>query len=160
MSLEANKALVRSYFEDAARDPQVCEQIFAPVIHWHALNHTRTPDFDSTPADEQSTYAWLKKTWGDWTITLDELIAEGDRVMARWTFHGTHQGEYQGLPATGRTVVYAGFNIFRIQDSRIAEIWDLFDRLWLWQQLGALPTVEEFVARARAAGAADQFDAE
>jgi hypothetical protein len=66
-----------------------------------------------------------------------------------WTFHGTHQGEYFGVPATGRPVTYSGLNIFRIADGRIAEIRDLYDRLWLWQQLGVLPETAEFLKKAK-----------
>jgi predicted ester cyclase len=68
--------------------------------------------------------------------------------MVRWTFHGTHKGEFSGLSPTNRPVTYSGFNIFRIAEGRIAEIWDIFDRLWMWQQLGVLPEIKEAIARA------------
>jgi len=93
----------------------------------------------------------LKATWGDWRVEVDEVIAEGDRVMLRWTFHGTQQGEYLGYPATGRQVSHTGINIFRIENGKIAEMWDLYDRLWLWQQLGAIPETRELIASARKA---------
>ena len=77
------------------------------------------------------------------------MIAEGDRVVARWTFRGIHQGEMFGLPPTGKEVSYSGINIFRIVDGKLAEGWDIFDRLWLWQQLDVLPDTSEFLAAAR-----------
>jgi len=58
-------------------------------------------------------------------MTVDETIAEGDRVMVRWTFHGTHLGEFHSLPPTGKPVAYSGINIFRVADGKIAEIWDI-----------------------------------
>jgi len=80
-------------------------------------------------------------------MTVDEMIAEGDRVMVRWTFHGTQVGKYAGLSPTNRQVVYSGINIFRIENDKIAEIWDISDRLWLWQQLGVLPEIKEAIEK-------------
>ena len=71
--------------------------------------------------------------------------------MVRWTCGGTQQGECFGVPATNRHVTYSGINIFRIADGRIAEVRDIFDRLWLWQQLGVLPETAGFTATAREA---------
>ncbi len=151
MSIEENKALVRRYFEDAPHNPDVCDQIFAPVFRFHTLQHVDNPDGESNPASERATYEWLNKTWGNWHATIDEMIAEGDRVMMRFTFHGVQQGEYGGVPPTYRPVSFAGINIFRIEDGKIAELWDLIDRLWVWQQLGVLPELREAVAKAREA---------
>ena len=79
------------------------------------------------------------------------MIAEGDRVMVRWTFFGTQQGEYSGLPPTHKHAAYSGINIFRIENGKIAEVWDISDRLWLWQQLGVLPELNEAIMRTKEA---------
>jgi ketosteroid isomerase-like protein len=150
--IEGNKNLVRRYFEKAPHDPSVCDEIFAPKFLFHTIQHASiTPQtVESDPQSEKDAYAWLISVWSpDWYMTVDEMIAEGDRVMVRWTFHGTQVGEYAGLSPTNRQVVYSGINIFRIQDDRIAEIWDISDRLWLWQQLGVLPEIKEAIATAR-----------
>ncbi len=152
MSLEENKKLVRRYFEDAPRHPEICDEIFAPVFHFHALQHAEHPDGQSDPEGEKATYAYLAATWGDWSASIDELIAEGDRVMMRFTFHGVQVGEYNGLAPTRRPVSFAGINIFRIEDGRIAEMWDLVDRLWIWQQLGVVPDSKELVKKPAAVG--------
>jgi predicted ester cyclase len=154
MSVEDNKALVRRYFEDAPNDPDVCDEIFAPSFRFHTLQHASiTPQVvDSNPQSEKAAYEWLQSVWSpEWRMTIDEMMGEGDRVMVRWTFQGTHQGEFSGLPPTYRPVTYAGINIFRIAEGKIAEVWDIFDRLWLWQQLGVLPDIQEAIARAREA---------
>ena len=150
MSIEENKALVRRYFEDASHHPDACDEIFAPSFRFHAIQHASvTPQVvESNPESEKAAYVWLKTVWGDWTMTIDEMMAEGDRVMVQWTFHGTHQGEFNGLAPTGKQVSYSGINIFRIAEGKIAEVWDLFDRLWLWQQLGVLPEIKQAIARA------------
>jgi len=150
MSIAANKALVRRYFEDAPSNPAAFDEIFAPVVRLHAIHHaTLNPDAVSSPASERAAYEWLKTVWGDWRMSIDEMLAEDDRVMVRWTFHGVQQGEFFGLPPTNRPVTYSGINVFRIADGKIAEIRDIFDRLWLWQQLGAIPETAEFIAEAR-----------
>ncbi len=150
MTIEENKAVARRYFEDARLNPDVCDEIFAPVFRFHTIQHASfTPqEVESTPQSEKEAYRWLQTVWGDWRMTIDEMIAEGDRVMVRWTFRGTQQGEYMGLSPTQKTVTYAGINIFRIEDGRIAEVWDIYDRLWLWQQLGVLPDLKAAIGKA------------
>jgi predicted SnoaL-like aldol condensation-catalyzing enzyme len=130
----------------------VCDEIYAPRFIFHTIQHaTNNPDMECTPESEKSAFEWLKNTWGNWHTTIDELIAEGDRVMMRWTFYGIQQGEFRGIPPSNKPVTYSGINIFRIENGKIAEIWDLYDRLWLWQQLGVLPETTEFLAKAREA---------
>ena len=67
------------------------------------------------------------------------MIAEDDRVAARWTMHGTHTGGFNGMPATGRPITIAGCSLVRIQDGRIAELWHLEDDLAVPRQLGIIP---------------------
>ena len=141
-TLEANKALVRRHFEDALRDPAVCDEIYASEIK----GQTRM----LTPQTMKDAAQWLKSVWSaDCSMRMDEMLAEEDRVMVRWTFYGTQQGEFAGLPATNRQVSYAGINIFRIADGKIVEIWDILDQLSLWQQLGVLPEIKDAVAKTK-----------
>lgn len=139
MPLERNKALVRRFFEDAPYHPGVCDEIFAEHLPWHALYCTDQPDYISDPAAEKAAYAHHIQLWGGWSESIDEMIAEGDRVMVRWTFHGKHEGEYLGVPPTHKQVTFSGIYIFRIANQRIAEVWNLWDQLGEWQQLGLLP---------------------
>ncbi len=151
MTLEDRKALVRQYFETARYNPAICEQIFAPHVRFETIQHaTANAVIDSSPEEEKATYAWLDRVWGDWQLKIDEMIAEGDRVMVRWTFSGTQQGEYYGLPPTNRFVSYTGINIFRIEEGKIAEVRDIYDRLWLWQQLGVLPEISKLISTTKA----------
>jgi predicted ester cyclase len=152
MSVEENKTLARRYFEDAPGNLDVCDEIFAPGFHFHTIQHASITAqvMESDPQSEKAAYERLRNVWSsDWRMTVDEMIAEDDRVMVRWTFYGTQEGEYFGLPPTHKQVFYSGINIFRIENGRIAEIWDISDRLWLWQQLGVLPEIKEAIAAAR-----------
>ena len=76
-----------------------------------------------------------------WRSRLEALIAEGDLVTERFTARGTHRGEIMGVPPTGREVVLAGINIFRVQDGKLVERWGRTDDLGLLQQLGMVPAV-------------------
>ncbi len=145
MSLEENKALVRRYFEEAPYHPEVCNQIFAPEIHWHALYRTEQPDFISSPEIEKSAYARHLALWGSWSEFIDDMIAEGDQVLVRWTFRGTHKKEYLGIPATHKPIQFSGIYIFRIVNGQISEVWNLWDKVGEWQQLGILPETRELL---------------
>lgn len=153
---EANKTVVRRYFEDAPCHPAACDEIFAPRFLFHTIQRASlTPQtMESSPTDERAAYERIKVVWGGWAMTIDQMLAEGDRVMVQWTFRGVHQGELDGLPPTGKQVTWSGINIFRLADGKIAEVWDISDRLWMWQQLGVLPDIREAIAKGREATAA------
>jgi steroid delta-isomerase-like uncharacterized protein len=70
--------------------------------------------------------------------TIDELIVSGDRVIVRWTCKGSHEGEYQGTPATHRKFTVSGISIFQITNDRVSEIWQSWDRLSLLEQLNII----------------------
>jgi steroid delta-isomerase-like uncharacterized protein len=76
---------------------------------------------------------------GQWII--DDLIAEDDKVLMRWTFRGTHQGALESIPVppTGKEIVFSGFSLYRFVDDQIVEFWEGYDRFTLLQQLGAIP---------------------
>ncbi|MGW7265911.1 ester cyclase [Streptomyces sp. NPDC054842] len=112
------------------------DEFVAPDVLFHA----------PVPTGETGAKA-LKKVWGvllrafpDIRVTIEETIAEGDKVVSRNTVTGTHQGEYRGLAPTGRAVTYSEIFVFRFADGRIAEIRGVVDVLTQLRQLGALPT--------------------
>jgi hypothetical protein len=149
MSIEENKALVCRYFEEAPYNPAVCDEIFAADLQWHALYHTANPSFASSPLLEREAYTRHKQVWGDWIEEIDLMMAEDDRVMVHWVGQGQQMGEYMGIPATHRQVSLSGIYVFRIEAGKIAEVWNLWDRLGELQQLGVLPGTKEIITRAR-----------
>ncbi|GAA2620939.1 ester cyclase [Streptomyces vastus] len=106
---------------------------------------------DHDPSNDQDTIGLdaIRREMGMWraafdfTFTLDDQIAEGDRVCTRWTWNGTHKGDFLGIPSTGRTVSMTGTTIFRCrEDGKIVEGWWQYDRLGLMAQLGVLDQLE------------------
>ncbi len=72
-------------------------------------------------------------------MTIEDVIASGDQVVTRWTARGTHQGELQGIPPTGKQVTVTGMTLARIENGQIVEEWNNFDQLGMMQQIGAIP---------------------
>lgn len=87
-------------------------------------------------------YGGLRRAFPDLHFTIEDQLADGDRVATRWTAQGTHLGEFQGLAATGRTVHLTGIDIDRFVDGKVVECWPEANELGLLQQLGAIPEPE------------------
>ena len=73
------------------------------------------------------------------SFTVEDVIAEGDRIVVRWTNAGTHVGEFAGIPATGRAFTISGIDIYRVEGDLLAEHWHVIDQLAMLGQLGLLP---------------------
>jgi hypothetical protein len=101
----------------------------------------RTPlPIDATGAQAlKHVWTTLLRAYPDLKVTVEDLIAEGDKVVCRNVVTGTHRGEYMGLPPTGKSVTYSEIFIFRFAGGRIAETWGVVDVLAQMRQLGAIP---------------------
>lgn len=96
------------------------------------------PPVQGIPAFQQFIGMWLQ-AFPDAHVTIEDAIADGDKVAVRTTFCGTHQGELMGVPPTGRQVTVTSLNLFRIEDGRAVEQWVNSDDLGMMQQLGVIP---------------------
>ncbi len=95
---------------------------------------------EATGADAvKEVFRILRQAFPDLHITLEDVIAEGDKVVCRDTVTGTHLGEYMGLPPSGKPVMYSEIFIFRLVNGRVAETWSVIDVLSQMRQLGAIP---------------------
>ena len=83
-----------------------------------------------------------RRAFPDFQTTIDDILAQGDKVVVRFTARGTHRGKFQGVAPTGKQVTWAGINIYQITGGKIAETWQLGDALGLMQQLGAIPALQ------------------
>jgi predicted ester cyclase len=81
----------------------------------------------------------FRQAFPDSYFTIEDMIAEGDKVVTRKTFHGTHEGEFMGIPPTRRRVSISLIDIVRIAGGRVVEHWSLADNLGMMQQLGVIP---------------------
>ncbi len=138
MSLEGNKEVIRAYVETIFNQQQVdrADELVAPDY----LDHAALPG--QAPGLQGAKQKWAMYLAGipDLRVTIEELVAEADKVAVRRSYDGTHQGELLGVPPTGKHVRIGGISIFRLAGGKIAEQWEQLDRLALMQQLGVLPT--------------------
>jgi steroid delta-isomerase-like uncharacterized protein len=101
---------------------------------------TPLPTDKTGPELAKEVFRTLLRAYPDLHITVEDLIEEGDKLVTRNTVTGTHQGEYMGVPPTGKSVTYSEIFIARFADGRIAESWGVVDALTQMQQLGAIPS--------------------
>ena len=134
MSTEGLKALVRRFLEASVADDQT------------AIMELLAPDFVAhIPGGPQYREGFLQhndvfnQAFSGRRITVEDLVAEGDKVVARITWQGIHSGEFRGIPQTGRQIEIGAFIVERIQDGRSVEHWSLFDSMTMMQQLGLIP---------------------
>jgi steroid delta-isomerase-like uncharacterized protein len=135
---EENKAISRRFFEEIVgqQNFDAIEEVFAEDYEDHdPANEEQTRGHDGVRAEAQM----YLSSFPDMAFTIHEQIAEGDRVVTRWTNRGTHQGELMGIPPTGKQVSADGITIHRIADGKIAEGWWNWDTMGLMRQLGAIP---------------------
>ncbi len=138
-SLEENKALIERYWSEVwtAGGEAASTDILAPdeLHHWGVGGDTVGPD-----AFNERLGRFLT-AFPDFAIRVDQLVAEGDHVVSRWTATATQEGEWLGIQPSGAAVEYTGMNVFRIACGRIAEAWGEADHLGLLRQLGGVPDV-------------------
>lgn len=142
MSTETNKAACRRMLNLLYNQqrPDLVPEFFTQDLVVHVGRPSRDMSIDIEGFKERVTMALT--AFPDIQITIDDEIAEGDKVAYRWTVTGTHQGEFANIPPTGKAVTRAGVAIYRLVDGKIVENWVFADDLDFMQQLGALPTPE------------------
>jgi len=132
-----SKSLVRRMYEEAWNQGRL-----------EVIDEICTPDYvgigpygnEIGPEAVKRGVGSRRKAFPDIHVTIDDLIAEGDKVVAHLTFRGTHEGEFQGIQPTGKEVTWSGIWIYRVADGKFVERWHAWDMFGLMQQLGAIPT--------------------
>jgi steroid delta-isomerase-like uncharacterized protein len=141
MTQASNNKATFSRFHDAmnAGDAEVVSKTIDEIVEPNVLFHAPVP-MDATGAQAlKQVWTVLLRAFPDLHVAVEDVIAEGDKVVCRNTVTGTHRGEFRGLPPTGKSVRYNEIFIFRFVDGRIAEIWGVVDVLSQMRQLGAVP---------------------
>lgn len=136
-----NKALFKR-FQDATNthDADYISQTIDEMVEPDAMIRTPLPLAATGAQRLKEVFARLHRAFPDLHVTVEDLIAEGDKVVGRNTVTGTHQGEYMGRPPTDKTVTYDEIFVFRFAGGRIVETWGVVDVLSQMNQLGMMPT--------------------
>jgi steroid delta-isomerase-like uncharacterized protein len=137
MSTEENEALVRREYEHGVnkKDFDVRDEALASNYLGHFPG---VPTIQGLEAFKQFTSGFFTG-FPDLQTTIEDLIAEGDKVAVRQTWRGTHTGNFLGIPPTGKQVVFTSTEFYRVAGGKLAEEWVELDMLGLLQQLGAIP---------------------
>jgi predicted ester cyclase len=124
MSPEETKAFIRQYFDEVLSGKDKPAALVNRYVTDEQLKHH---------------IALFEAAFPGYSLTAEDMIAEGDKVVVRTTFRGTHNGDFMGIPPTGKQVTIPVMLIYRIADDKIVQHWMQADSLSLLQQLGAIP---------------------
>jgi ketosteroid isomerase-like protein len=134
---KANITIVRNFFEAG---PSKGDLATADVLlHPEFSLHTPLPTPGPGIAAMNNVITTCRAAFHGLQVTMDDIMADGDRVTVRFTARGVHNGEFMGLPPTGKAITMTGIEIFRIKEGKIAELWGEPNLMGLMQQLGILP---------------------
>jgi len=134
MSVE-NKALVRRWFDEVWNQGRAAS--IDEMLTSDAVVHGLGPSLRG-PSEFKPFQAMYRGAFPDIDIQVDDMLAEGDLVAARWSGVGTHRGDGLGFMATSKRAQFKGLTIVRVRDGKIVEGWNSFDQLGMLQQLGVV----------------------
>ena len=137
MSTEENKEVERRIVEEVYnnKDMAPTEELIAPNWLYHG---TDGQEFRGPEGFKQFVTMGIT-AFPDCRVTIEDLIAEGDRVVDRFTFRGTHRGDFMGIAPTGKQVEFSGIVICRFEGGKEVEVWEVNDQFGMMQQLGVIP---------------------
>jgi len=145
---EGNKFIIRRSFEELWNkgNLSVADEFFAPNYSHHDPS---TPDLGRGPESEKKRATLYRTAFPDLRLTIEDIIAEGETVTARWSCRGTHRGDLSGIGPTGNQINISGVTVARLSNGKMVEGWVNWDALGLMQQLGVVPEVAKVKAAAR-----------
>jgi steroid delta-isomerase-like uncharacterized protein len=132
---EQNKQTVRRLIDEFwnKQNFDVADQMFAPDAVY------QTDGVTQSYAEVKAAFMQTRHAFPDMQVSIDDLLAEGDKVALRWTARGTHKNEFIGIAPTNRQVTMTGLTIYRFSDGRIVQAWNNSDSLGMLRQLGLTP---------------------
>jgi steroid delta-isomerase-like uncharacterized protein len=140
MAVEENKAVARRYYDAVLNrgDVDSLNQLAAADY----VEHDPVPGQGTGGEGLKDRVTILRSAFGQ-HFNVEDVVAEGDKVVVRWTSSGKHEGEFMGIPPTGKSFTIAGIDIHRLEGGKMAEHWHVVDQLSLLQQLGLIPQPEQ-----------------
>ena len=140
MSIELNKAAARRLLASYNEGPEAARAARDELVDADVRVHFPGVPEALDRAGLEAVIAVFGAAFRNDRVTVDEQIAEDERVATRWTWGFTHHGDFEGIAATGRRVTISGVNMERFQDGRLVERWVMFDQAGLLRQLSASDT--------------------
>lgn len=142
MSTEQNKALSRRLVDELFNrgNTKLADEFLAPDFAEH---EELPPGIAPGREGVKQLATMLRSAFPDFKATIDDVIAEGDKVVIRQTWSGTQRGEFMGIPPTGKHVSFGVIDIIRIAGGKAVEHWGQMDSMRMMQQLGAIPGPEQ-----------------
>ena len=137
MSTDDNRAVTQLFFEEVWNKGDL--DAVDDLMTRDFVDHAAPPGVPSGPEGAKQVFSMYRTAFPDFRLSVEDLVAEDDKVVARWVTHGTHQGELMGIPPTGKPVTVTGIDVFQFAGGKMAEHWAEFDMLGLMQQLGVIP---------------------
>jgi steroid delta-isomerase-like uncharacterized protein len=139
MVIEQNKRVARRFFEDAYNNGNI--GLLEELLSATYVDQKAPPGTPAGPGGIAQVITMFRKAFPDLRFTIEDQIAEGDKVATRYTFRGTHLGELMGIPPTGKLVSIGGISIYCFTAGKMDQAWIEYDMLGLLQQLGVAPPV-------------------
>jgi steroid delta-isomerase-like uncharacterized protein len=134
MTSEQNKDFMRRFLEaSVARDSTAFKELMAPDFAAHV---------SGGPKNREGFVQHMNvfnSAFSNMQVTISDLVTDGEKVVARTTWRGTHDGNFQGLPPTGKQIEIEAYIVERLRDGKTVEHWSLFDQMTMMQQLGIIP---------------------
>jgi len=140
VAAETNRAIVRTWFDAFnTGDLDRVDDLFAPDV----VDYTAPPGAPSGVAGMKALISVYRAAFPDIHFTVEQIIAEDDRMAGRWTARGTQQGPLLNIPATSKSIEISGIFIMHVSGDKVTEHWVQFDQLGMLQQLGVIPSTPD-----------------
>ncbi len=130
---EQNKDVIQRYWYGKwnERRPEILDELQMPDVQYHSSSMQL-----NGVEEYKQAYGMFLSAFHDTKITIEDMIAEDDKVITQVTMHGVHRGEFEDIPPTGKSISISGFTLYRLVDGKIAEEWESLDELGMMTQLG------------------------
>ena len=135
MSEDGKNLLRRFYAEISSGNVDVTDELIADDF----VEHEEFPGIEPSKEGVRQMFTLFRSAFPDLRMEPQEMVGEGDMLSCRATFAGTHQGEFMGIPPSGRRIEVDAIDILRIRDGKFVEHWGVMDAMTMMQQIGAIP---------------------
>lgn len=138
MSAKENKAILQRFLDEAFNKGNL--GVGDEPLTANCVFHTAEADIEGIEGWKKFATGFLTAFPDDLDVTIEDIVDEGNKVVAYWTCRGTHNGALRGIAPTGKQVIWQGMGIYRFAEGKIEEVWTLNDALGIMQQVGAIPS--------------------